>query len=423
MWVLMACPYSLSRPGGVQGQALGLARSLRTLGHTVTVVAPHDGYQPGTFLAESSCGHVSLSSRERGRDILREVNSSGCDGTFVVGPSMRIPANGSVSPIAVSPAAVVRVVQLLRRRSPDVVHLHEPLAPMINYAFLCSANIPIVGTFHRSGRGVWHSLLRPAARWATDKLSVRCAVSPAAAETSGSNEVEVLFNGVEVERFSEAKPWLTDSPTVMFLGRHEKRKGLELLLRAFAAIPDPAVLWIGGEGPETARLRHKFPATSRLKWLGTLSEVEMTRRLRGADVLCAPSLFGESFGVVLLEAMSARCLIVASALDGHRSAVGGHAQLFPVGDQGALTSALTEALVIARSNNARRTSVLEGAFTYANGLSMAHLAERYTDIYKRIVGDERQTANDWAETRCPTWPRSPSTWPSKSNQTFSGGSS
>jgi phosphatidyl-myo-inositol alpha-mannosyltransferase len=264
-----------------------------------------------------------------------------------------------------------------------VIHLHDPLAPMINYAYLCS-NVPIVGTFHRSGRSAWHALLGPVARWATDLLAARCAVSPAAAETSGSNEVNVLFNGVEVERFVEAKPWPTTSPTVMFLGRHEKRKGLDLLLSAFTAVPDPAVLWIAGEGPETARLKRRFPASSRLKWLGNLSEVEITRRLRGAHVLCAPSLFGESFGVVLLEAMAARCSIVASSLDGHRSAAGGHAQLFPVGDGRALTTTLCTALMPARSNSAWNTPPLNRAFSYATDLSMTRLAARYQDIYESI---------------------------------------
>jgi phosphatidyl-myo-inositol alpha-mannosyltransferase len=379
----MVCPYSLSSPGGVQGQALGLARSLRSLGHTVTVVAPHDKYRPGTFIAATSWGDTSPRSNAHSTMSLQQQSLHPFDGTFVAGTSMRIRVNGSVAPIAVSPAAVVRVTQLLRRQPPDVIHLHEPLAPMINYAYLCS-NVPIVGTFHRSGRSAWHSLLGPAARWATDLLAARCAVSPAAAETSGSNEVEVLFNGVEVERFVEAKPWPTTSPTVMFLGRHEKRKGLELLLNAFTAVPDPAVLWIGGEGPETARLRRRFPASTRLKWLGKLSEVDMTRRLRGAHVLCAPSLFGESFGVVLLEAMAARCSIVASSLDGHRSAVGGHAQLFPVGDGRALTSTLCAALTSAPSNSDWNTPPLDSAFSYATELSMTHLAARYQDIYESI---------------------------------------
>ena len=379
----MVCPYSLSRPGGVQGQALGLARSLRNLGHTVIVVAPHDMYRPGTFIAATSYGDTSPRTNVHNAMSLREQSVRPFDGTFVAGSSMRVRANGSVAPIAVSPAAIVRVMQLLHRQPPDVIHLHEPLAPMINYAYLRS-NVPIVGTFHRSGRSAWHSILGPAARWATEILTARCAVSPAAAETSGSNKVEVLFNGIEVERFVEAKSWPTTSPTVMFLGRHEKRKGLELLLSSFTAVPDPAVLWIAGEGPETARLMRKYPANTRLKWLGKLSEVDMTRRLRGAHVLCAPSLFGESFGVVLLEAMAARCSVVASSLDGHRSAAGGHAQLFPVGDGRALTRALCAALIPARSNSDRNTPPLDSAFSYATEFSMTRLAARYQDIYESI---------------------------------------
>ncbi len=153
---------------------------------------------------------------------------------------------------------------------------------------------------------------------------------------------------------------------------------------AFSEVPAPSVLWIAGEGPETKRLRRAFPSSSRVHWLGSLSENEITRRLRDADVLCAPSLFGESFGVVLLEAMAARCVVVASALDGYRAASGGYAQLVPVGDKQALTKSLIAALGEAVSPNAARGGALDRAFDYANGLSMTRLANHYEAIYERV---------------------------------------
>jgi phosphatidylinositol alpha-mannosyltransferase len=366
----MSCPYSLSRPGGVQGQTLGLARSLRNLGHTVTVVAPHDALRPGTFLPRGLVG--------------AGPSPFPLDGTLVVGPSIPIRTNGSVAPVAVSLGAVSRVIRLLRAQSPDVIHLHEPLAPMINYAYLLSTAVPVVGTFHRSGPSAWHRGLGPLARWATTRLTVRCAVSPAAAETTGSKDVEVLFNGVDVERFVKASPWPTERPTIMFLGRHEGRKGLELLLGAFVEMPGEAVLWIGGDGPESKRLRATFPESSRICWLGVLSEEEVTSRLRGAHVLCAPSLYGESFGVVLLEGMAARCSVVASALDGHRAAANGQAHFFRVGDQSALCRSLVDALSDACARSPTRKATLEKAFTYASTLSIDHLAERYESIYADI---------------------------------------
>jgi len=198
------------------------------------------------------------------------------------------------------------------------------------------------------------------------------------------NDVDIVFNGIEVERFTDATPWPTEKPTVMFLARHERRKGLELLLRAFANTPDPAVLWIAGDGPETARLKKMFPPSPNRQWLGVLSKSEVAQRLRGAHVLCAPSLFGESFGVVLLEAMAAGCSIVASALDGYRMATQGHAQLFPVGDQQAMTNALTIALNEARRGTLKRSDELARASTYAEGLSFTRLAERYESVYERV---------------------------------------
>jgi phosphatidylinositol alpha-mannosyltransferase len=170
----MACPYSLSKPGGVQEQALGLARSLRAMGHIVTVVAPHDDCRPGTFLTEGgqevSSGHPTTDPPSA-----RLASFEG-DGTFCIGPSMQVRSNGSVAPLALSPGTVWHILQSLRHRSPDVIHLHEPLAPMFNYGFLISTSAPIVQTFHSSGPSAWHRALLPLATWATGRLAARCAM-------------------------------------------------------------------------------------------------------------------------------------------------------------------------------------------------------------------------------------------------------
>jgi phosphatidyl-myo-inositol alpha-mannosyltransferase len=280
MWVVMACPYSLSKPGGVQGQTLGLARSLRALGHTVTVLAPHDNYLPGTFLTDSPEGWPRPIAPLRG---VPSVPLSPFDGTITVGPSIGVRANGSVAPVALAPRAMLRVVQFLRDQSLDVIHLHEPLAPMMNYAFLLWSAVPIVGTFHRSGHSAWHRALSPVAKWASSRLSVRCAVSTTAAETT-------------------------------------------------------------------------------------------------------PALYGESFGVVLLEAMAVHCTVVASALDGHRAASGGHAHLFAVGEKRALANSLVDALGDADAFTPERRDALDRALTYANERSMEHLARRYEAIYVGACG-------------------------------------
>ena len=121
-------------------------------------------------------------------------------------------------------------------------------------------------------------------------------------------------------------------PVVLFLGRHEARKGLDVLLDAFAMVERPAVLWVAGDGPGSEVQRRRHPESDRVRWLGMLSDDEVASRLAGADVLCAPSLHGESFGMVLLEGMAAGCAVVASDIEGYRSAAGGHAELVPPGD-------------------------------------------------------------------------------------------
>ncbi|MDZ7733404.1 MAG: glycosyltransferase [Acidimicrobiia bacterium] len=120
----------------------------------------------------------------------------------------------------------------------------------------------------------------------------------------------LVFNAVALESFRAAEPWPRRAPTIFFLGRHEPRKGLAVLLEALTELPHDLVLWIGGEGPQTEELQRRVAGDPRVEWLGRISEEEKTARLAAADVFCAPSLRGESFGVVLLEAMAAGAPVV-----------------------------------------------------------------------------------------------------------------
>lgn len=368
----LVCPYSLSRPGGVQGQVLGLARSLTARGHTVTVYAPVDA----------------------------PVSVPDGVGLVVTGHSTSLRANGSVAPVSVSPAAARRALAELRARNPDVVHVHEPFAPGLTYAVLVGRDLPpVVATFHRSGGSVLYSLLRPLTRRLADRLAARVAVSGAAATTARralGGGYEVLFNGIEVDRYVGVSPWPTTGPTVLFLGRHEGRKGLEVLLEAWRMLledgpPTSAgapVLWVAGDGPETADLQKRFPPSPSLHWLGIVDEEEKVRRLVGADVLAAPALGGESFGLVLLEGMAARAVVVASAIDGYRDAAGGRAVLVAPGDAPALAEALRGVLAgdLAPSDGTgRRADWLEAGAERAGHWSMASLAERYEDVYRGVM--------------------------------------
>ncbi len=293
----------------------------------------------------------------------------------------------------------------------DVVHVHEPFTPGLPYGLLVSRDLPpLVATFHRSGGSPLYAALRPVTRRLAGRFAVRCAVSAAARSTAIDalgGTYELGFNGVDVDHYRGVDPWPTERPTVLFLGRHEERKGLAVLLEAFESLTAPAsdgretrmerpVLWIAGDGPQTVALRRLHPESPDIRWLGVVPEDDKVRRLVAADLLCAPSLGGESFGMVLLEAMAARTLVVGSDIDGYRDATGGHAVLVPPGDARALTAALADALdgssPTTRQGRGRgwgRDGTagprLDAAASWAAHWSMDRLAEWYEDIYSSAM--------------------------------------
>ena len=364
----MLSPYSLSRPGGVQGQVIGLSRALRVRGHDVTVLAPADG--PGGM-----------------PDDVGEH--------YVIGRPTELHSNGSVAPVALSPTAAARAERFVRHGRFDVVHVHEPLAPMAAYGLVLTAPEPMVGTYHRAGVSRWVPVLKPLAELVGRRMQIRVAVSEAARRTgqrAGGGDFEVLFNGVEMDRFESAPPRRDEEgrPAVLFLGRHEQRKGLNVLLDSFARLERPAVLWVAGDGPATEVERRRYPESDRVRWLGLLRDDEVAARLAGAAVLCAPSLRGESFGMVLLEGMAASCAVVASDIEGYRTASGGHAALVPPGDAGALARALGSALADAVEGVGQSSPEARKAATeYARAWSMDTLAERYLDVYARAIDASR----------------------------------
>ena len=192
MRVALLCPYSLSRPGGVQGQVLGLARALRAAGHDAVVLAPADG----------------------------DLDLPGLDpGTLVpLGRSVGLRANGSVAPVALGPGATGRAVRTVKQGGFDVLHLHEPLAPGPGYGCLVACDLPKIGTFHRAGPSVAYRLLGPLARALAARLTARCAVSAEAEATARhalGGAYEIIGNGIDLERFSGA-------PTSRYRGPHRR---------------------------------------------------------------------------------------------------------------------------------------------------------------------------------------------------------
>jgi phosphatidylinositol alpha-mannosyltransferase len=358
MKVMLSCPYSLSVFGGVQGQVLGLSHALRELGVDARIVAPCDGPPPEP-------------------------------GITTVGPSSPVSSNGSVAPIATGRAVARRTLEALRTFSPDVLHLHEAFSPGANHAALLGTTIPAVGTFHsaREGRNGWYETLRSPLAAMMRRLAVRTAVSEEAqrqvAQTFGIT-CEIVPNGIEVDRYRTddgRAAFAVDPPAILFVGRHEPRKGLEVLLDAFTGLERDAVLWVGGDGPQTAALRKRaVPGTV---WLGRVSESEKIARLGAATVACFPALDGESFGVVLLEAMAAETAIVASDIAGYRtvSRADREALLVPPGDPLALRAALRRLL----DDGPERAHLVAAGRVRAQEFSMRRVAERFVELYERAI--------------------------------------
>jgi phosphatidyl-myo-inositol alpha-mannosyltransferase len=349
----LVCPYSLSLPGGVQGQVLGLGRALRDLGVDARVLGPCDGPPPDTSVTP-------------------------------LGNSIPTASNGSMAAIAPDLSASLRTIRALRDERFDVVHLHEPLAPGPTLTALVFASGPTVGTFHRSGESAWVRTFRPLGSWALSHLAVRVAVSDearAAVARVVGGTCEVLWNGIDVRVYADMPPWPAPDSTILFLGRHEPRKGLAVLIDALEYLPPDVHLWIASEGPETPRLRQQTHDDDRIEWLGVISEQEKVRRIRGASVLCVPSLHGESFGVILLEGMAAGTPVVASDLAGYRHVArpDQDALLTPPGDSQALAWALSVAL----EGGPKVEALVESGLERAASFSLESLAIRYLDLYEQ----------------------------------------
>ncbi len=350
----MISPYSLTVPGGVQGQILGLARALRGLGESVRVLGPCDGPPPEPFVTP-------------------------------LGNSVPTGANGSVAPIAPDPAAQLRTIRALRDEEFDVLHLHEPIAPGPTMTALLIKPAPIVATFHAAGTSLAYDVFKPLTARGARRIDRRFAVSQDArelAELALGGTYEEAFNGIELAPFRSVAPVTSVHPTVFFVARHEERKGLALLLAAFAGLGPDVRLRIAGVGPETDALQTSTAGDARITWLGELDEQAKIAEMRGADAFCAPSLRGESFGIVLLEAMAAGTAVVASDLPGYANVTrsGMDAELFETGDSDALRDALRRVL-----NDAdRRAALIASGNERVADFSMRRLATIYLDAYRSL---------------------------------------
>jgi phosphatidylinositol alpha-mannosyltransferase len=328
--IALVCPYDWARPGGVRAHVANLAAYLQD-SHEVRVFAP--------------CSR---------RDVEPWVT--------VVGRPMPVPFNQSVAPIAPSPIAARRVVAALQAFGPHVVHVHEPLSPAISAAAAAFGPRPVVGTFHAwSATNRLYRLAGLAARRVVRRLDARIAVSPAAQQYAAGalrmplGSFRVLPNGVDDTAFSTAEPLPElvdhDRPLLLFVGRLEPRKGVDVLVRAFlrvrASVPGVR-LCVVGEGPGRERYQQMVPPSIRpdALFVGSVEPEELPRYHASADVFVSPALGGESFGIVLLEAMAAGLPVVASDIPGYRTVLkdGRQGRLVPPDNAFAVAEAVTTLL-------------------------------------------------------------------------------
>ncbi|TCO51410.1 phosphatidylinositol alpha-mannosyltransferase [Kribbella antiqua] len=365
----MVCPYSLGTPGGVQNHVRDLAEALLALGHEVSVLAPVDA-------ADTVPPYVVSSGRAVG-----------------------VPYNGSVARVTFGPRTAARVKSWLTEGNFDVVHVHEPTTPSASIIALWSAEGPFVATFHtwqvRSrAMSAAAGLLRPA----LEKIDARIAVSENARSMMVQHvggEAVVIPNGLYTSRFkgTPRSEWQGSDGTISFLGRmDEPRKGLGVLLKAVPALvaerPNLRILVAGtGQGDEASR---SLPARCRdnVFFLGAIDDEARADMLAGSDVYVAPHLGGESFGIVLLEAMAAGAPVVASDLPAFRQVLDGGrlGELFEPGDHTELTARALKLL----STPDERLKLHTAGLTAVQRYDWSVLLPELMSVYELVARPRRQ---------------------------------
>jgi phosphatidylinositol alpha-mannosyltransferase len=369
-------------PGGVQEHIRDLAEALMDLGHEVSVISPADD------------------------------DAALPDYVVPAGRAVAVPYNGSIARLSFGPVSANRVRRWIKDGNFDVLHVHEPAAPSLSLIACWVADVPIVATMHgATTRSRALHAAEPMLRSALEKINGRIAVSEAARATLvrhlGGDAV-LIPNGVTVRRFEKAEPlpgWPGEGRAIGFLGRmDEPRKGLPVLLSAFAEIgaARPGLrLLIAGRG-DVADVMARVPAglRDRVVLLGQVSEAIKVQVYHSVDVFCAPNTGGESFGIVLAEAMAAGAPIVASDLDAFRRVLrGGRAgELFPNGDAHELAAAIGRLL----DDPQWRASLSAAASTAVRDYDWPTIARDVVKVYEAVLptalalgGTSRSSSGGW----------------------------
>ena len=372
MRIGIVCPYAWDVPGGVQFHVRDLAEHLIRLGHEVSVLAPAEDDTPVP--------------------------------PYVVpaGRAVPVPYNGSVARLNFGFLSASRVRRWLREGGFEVLHIHEPVTPSLSLLACWAATGPIVATFHTSNpRSRAMIAAEPLVQPALEKISARIAVSEYARRTLVEHfggDAVVIPNGVDVGFFAGAEPrpeWSGD--TIGFVGRiNEPRKGLPTLLEAMPRIiaRRPGVrLLVAGRGDEEEAVKGvPQQVRDRIEFLGMVTDEQKAALLRSVDVYVAPNTGGESFGIILVEAMSAGAPVLATELDAFRQVLDGGAagELFPVGDAAALADAAVRLL----EDPARRAALREAETRHVRRFDWETVGADVLSVYETVAAGAAAVAED-----------------------------
>jgi phosphatidylinositol alpha-mannosyltransferase len=361
--IVQVCPYAWDAPGGVQVHVRQLSANLRARGHEVLILAPS----------------------------LRPLKE---DGVSIVGRALRIPYQGTVAPICFTPGSIARIGRELRAFRPDLVHAHEPLSPSTGMFATLRSPAPVVGTFHAfAERSRLIQLASPLLRIVWRRLTARVAVSKAAASFmdtrfGGGSATRIVPNGVDVELFAKAQPAdLPGGRRILWVGRLDRQKGLPVAVRAFAdlatRLPDVHLV-VAGDGAERGTVAALSPeARERVVMLGAVPHEKLPAYHAACDLLVAPALGQESFGIVLVEAMAAGVPVVASRIPGYDEVVrdGIDGILVPPNDPRALADAVERLL----GDPALSGRLADAGRGRASEFSWDHVTDRLEELYREVA--------------------------------------